>query len=189
MAKFRMHLRRFVPSVNFYSFHGEKKPHTAHTHHYARWTQSHLHAHAYSHSRQREKRQTRTGDWSAVRTCACTAGGQEGERGAVMERPKAQRDAGKSACTHTQQRAAAATAIAAAASPMISLSFTPVSLAPLSLAHFLSLSRSLLLARRVEAICIAMNATNHPVSTSLPPPSAPTLAKPPLPSTPLSVAG
>lgn len=67
-----------VASVNFYSFHGEKKkPHTAHTHHYARWTQSRLHAHAYLHSRQREKRQTRTGDWSAVCTCACTAGGQE----------------------------------------------------------------------------------------------------------------
>lgn len=53
------------------------------------------------------KRKRQHGDWSIVSTCACTAGGK-GERearGASYGEAKGiERDAGKSACTRTQQR-------------------------------------------------------------------------------------
>lgn len=71
----------------------------AHTH-----THTHIHAHAEMYARIfafliRRKRQH--GDWSTVSTCACTTGGKGDSYG---EAKSIERDAGKSACTRTQQR-------------------------------------------------------------------------------------
>lgn len=71
----------------------------AHTH-----THTRIQAHAEMYARIfafliRRKRQH--GDWSTVSTCACTTGGKGDSYG---EAKSIERDAGKSACTRTQQR-------------------------------------------------------------------------------------
>lgn len=143
----------------------------------------HTHAHAEMYARIfafliRRKRQH--GDWSTVSTCACTTGGKGGKGDSYGEAKSIERDAGKSACTRTQQRQQRRQQQQQQRQhpPMISPSRSFPDRSSLLFLSFLP-------ARRVEAICIAMNATNHPASI---PPSS--LAKPPSPSfQPLSVAG